>query len=80
MTGVWYFVTATWDGTNRRIYLNANNVVSDTPTGHAVTTTSNLNIGGNSLTGYLNGSVYGARIYPRALTQTEITQLYNYVQ
>jgi hypothetical protein len=75
--GNWYYAVATFDGTTRSIYINGSLVGSDTPTGHNVTTSSNLTIGVTNSTEYFDGSIGDVQIFDRAITPTEILQNYN---
>lgn len=75
--GIWYYAVATFDGTTRSIYVNGSLVGSDTPTGHNVTTSSNLTVGVTNNTGYFDGSIGDVQIFDRAITPTEILQNYN---
>ena len=79
-TGVLHTITATYDGTTAKIYIDgivtksyaiANAVISPN-------TTKEMIIGRNPNTdGWLNAKIYSARIYNRALTETEIKQNMN---
>ena len=75
--GNWYYAVATFNGTIRSIYVNGSLVGSDTPTGHNVTTSSNLTIGVTNSTEYFDGSIGDVQIFDRAITPTEILQNYN---
>ena len=76
-TGNWYYAVATFDGTTRSIYVNGSLIGSDTPTGHNVTTSSNLTVGLTNTTEYFDGNMGEVQIFNRALSSTEITQNYN---
>ena len=79
-TGVLHTITATYDGTTAKIYIDgmvtksyaiANAVISPN-------TAKEMIIGRNPNTdGWLNAKIYSARIYNRALTETEIKQNMN---
>ena len=45
ITGAWHHVAATWDGTDRKLYLDGVFKKGDQPTGHAVPNASNFRIG-----------------------------------
>ena len=75
--GNWYYAVATFDGTTRSIYVNGSLVGSDTPTGHNVTTSSNLTIGVTNNTGYFDGSIGDVQIFNRALSSTEVFKNYS---
>ena len=74
----WYFVTGTFDGSNLIAYINA---VSGTPTAFSGTqgaTSASVQIGARSGTqGLFGGIIDEVRVYNRALSQSEIQQLYN---
>ncbi len=69
----WTHLTATYDGTTQRLYVNGVQVASRAQTGAIATSTSPLHIGGNSLWGeYFQGYIDEVRIYNRALSTSEI--------
>ncbi len=78
----WQFVYVTYDGSAAKIYLNGE--LEDTISASGSITTSNepLTIGaepgggGTSFSAYLNGAIDDVRIYNRALSDTEIKNLY----
>lgn len=77
----WQHVVLTWDGTKVRTYVN--NVLTDTYgtglSGGLSNSTSDIRIGQRmeALNRGFNGIIDDARIYNRALTQAEVTKLYN---
>jgi hypothetical protein len=76
----WINFVVTFDGTNRKIWVNGTSIGGDTPTGHNVTT-SYLQVGATNSTGEtLNGKIGQALIYNRALSQTEITNNYTVIR
>jgi hypothetical protein len=72
----WFNISATYDGTTRKIYVNSILVGSDTPTAPNVSSTT-IQLAKTWNTEYLNGLISLAKIYNRALTATEILQNYN---
>jgi len=76
-TGTWYFGTGVFDGTTEYLYLNGDLQGTATNSDIGATTTV-LRIGqqkaGNSR--YFNGSIDDVRVYNRALSATEVKQLY----
>jgi hypothetical protein len=72
----WFLAAATFDGTTRRIWVNGVSMVSDTPTGHNVTSTT-IQISKTFDTEYQIGDVAVARIYNRALTSSEMLGIFN---
>jgi len=73
-TGIWYHVAASFDGNNVRIYVNG--ILDNQATGlndSIYSTSSNLNIGKEfDRANEFNGQISEARVWSRALTQTEI--------
>ena len=80
ITSGWHLITATYDGTTARLYVDTSQVAMETFNAPA---TSNLPLyigryyGGNGL-GW-NGSIDEVRLYNRALTTADISGIYNYV-
>jgi hypothetical protein len=81
-TNVIYNVVFTYDGINRRIYIN-NNLDNTLSSGNIVANQSNLNlfIGSsqafNNPTEFFDGIIYNTSIYNKSLTEQEISQNYN---
>lgn len=79
-TGVLHTITATYDGTTAKIYIDGM-VTKSYAISNAVispNTAKEMIIGRNPNTdGWLNAKIYSARIYNRALTETEIKQNMN---
>jgi hypothetical protein len=75
-SGRWFGVSATYDGTTRKIYVNSILVASDTPSAPNVSSTT-IQLAKTFNTEYLDGLISSAKIYNRALTQQEILQNYN---
>jgi len=81
--GIWYFVVATYDGTNLKMYING---VLETTQPHSTAgnikyiSDSIVSIGNRSvyyIGEYANGKISNVQIYNRALTESEITQNFN---
>src|SRR5207344_402279 len=74
-TGTWSYLTATYDGSTVRLYVNGTQVSSLAATGPITTSTGALRIGGNVVWGgeWFNGWIDEIRIYNRALNASEIT-------
>ena len=73
----WHHFVVIYDGSKVYLYRSGIEVVSDDATGNISTNNYNFKIGtfeGSS--DYFNGTIADVRIYNRALTQAEITQLY----
>jgi len=75
--GTWTYAVATFDGTTRSIYVNGSLIGSDTPTGHNVTTSSNLTIGLTNTTEYFDGYIGDVQIFSRAITPSEVSKNYD---
>jgi len=80
--GTWYFISATWDtGGTMTLYLNGSSVATNTSTGtYSLSMTPRLTIGtwwDSPLSGTLKGKVDEVGIWSRALSSSEITELYN---
>jgi hypothetical protein len=77
--GRWHFITGTYDGTTATLYIDGKSAASRAGTNELNNTTSNLTVGvyNDGLTGPFNGFIDDARIYNRALSATDVRQLYN---
>ncbi len=73
----WFNVVAAFDGTTRAIWVNGVTAASGTPTGHAVTSSSNLTIGLTNLNEYYPGKIAEVLIYNTGLNYTNIQAIYN---
>jgi len=71
--GTWSYLTATYDGSNLRLFLNGTQIAQQAVSGSIATSTGALGIGGNSVWGeWFNGWIDEVRIYNRALSAGEI--------
>jgi Concanavalin A-like lectin/glucanases superfamily len=69
----WTHVALTYDGAALRLYVNGTQAATRAATGAIQTTTNPLWIGGNTPYGeYFQGLIDEARVYNRALSQTDI--------
>ena len=69
----WTHLAATYDGTELRLYVNGVQVASQPRTGNILTSTSALEIGGNSVSGhFFQGMIDEVRVFNVALTPTQI--------
>jgi len=74
----WYNAVARFDGTNRQIWVNNVMVGQDTPgSSHNVPNANNLRIGSTNNGEYFNGKISNVEIYNRAISDSEIAQIYN---
>ena len=72
----WTFVMVTWDSDGSYlIYINGALSASNTKTGTIITSTNNLNIGGDGA-GYPDNDIAMAFVYQRALSADEIEDIY----
>ena len=71
---VWKLLTVTYDGTTHKLYLN--DVLQASATAGASNTGTGVYFG-NGYNGYFSGRIEGVRIYNRALTASEVIQIYN---
>jgi hypothetical protein len=76
-TNTWYNVVARFDGTNREIWLNNVKLGGDTPSGHNVPNANNFRIASTNNGEYFNGRISNVEIYNRAISDSEIAQIYN---
>jgi hypothetical protein len=76
--GEWYFMASTYDGNEVSIYLNGQKIGTQTVTGSIVPDNNPLTLGLDSPgdTEYLQGKLDDVRIYNGALSQSEISELY----
>lgn len=77
VAGNWYHIVATYDGTNKKMYINGSWDKTVASTGNISGNSYQFNIGQRNSDDYFNGIIDEVRIYNRALTQAEVTALYN---
>jgi len=74
----WYNVVARFNGTNRQLWLNNVLIGGDTPgSSHNVPNANNLTIGTTNVNEYFNGKISNVEIYDRAISDSEIAEIYN---
>jgi hypothetical protein len=75
----WSFISATYDGSYVRLFVGGIQVLETPRTGNLDPNTENLFIGIHPVltAGRFNGLIDEVRIYSRALSQTEISDLYD---
>ena len=71
-TGTWHMVTATYDGSNKRLYVDATQRASGAYTETLAANTWGCGIGRHSSGYYFNGKIASVRVYGTALSATEI--------
>jgi len=75
----WNYIMLVYNGSTIKIYLNGSEVWSENASGNIVTTSSNVNIGGEPTQPYFfNGQIAVAQVYNRALTAAEVNQNYRH--
>ena len=75
---VWNYIILVYNGSTIKIYLNGNEVFSEAATGNIVTTSSNVNIGGEpSQAFFFSGKISNAIIYNQALSASQVLQNFN---
>ena len=72
LSGDWHHVAATYDGGARRLYLDGVELAQDQPTGLAVSAPIRVLIGATLAGEHLSGQLDDIRVYPRALSATEV--------
>ncbi|PSR15158.1 MAG: hypothetical protein DA408_03725 [Bacteroidetes bacterium] len=77
--GFWWYVTMVHDGVNDIVYVNGIEVNRKPSPGELNATALNFGMGNNPVEGgqYFNGALDNVKIYNRALTPEEISDLYN---
>jgi hypothetical protein len=77
VAGQTYHVVATYDGTTRRLYLNGNQVATDTLTGGATATTNPLYVGSwNGTSEFMKGTIDEVAVYKAALSAARVSAHY----
>lgn len=78
-TNQWYHVVTTWDGTNESVFINGIYDSSIPAPGNLVQVSAPVTIGANpGFYQFFDGKLDQVRIYDRALSSNEVTQLYAY--
>jgi len=76
--GVWKHIIGVFDGTTLKVYVNGIKGTDATLTGTQSTTTQGFEIGSRAGGSYkINGSIDDVRVYSRALSASEVRQLYS---
>ena len=73
----WIYVTATYDGTTQKLYIDGSEEASNT-TSQTISTTTNVKIGSRSFSSpvnYFNGNLANVAIWNRALSSDEINSV-----
>jgi len=79
VNGQWHNIVASWDGSNKKIYIDSRLVLDNAKTGALKTRTTNAAIGtfGNYASYPFGGDIAKVAIYGKGLTATEVLQNYN---
>jgi hypothetical protein len=72
----WSLATATWDGTSAKVYVNGQLMSTNSSTGTG-TVPGDIVFGAENLSRQFVGSIDDIRLYNRALSGTEVGNLYN---
>jgi hypothetical protein len=76
-TGTWHMVTATYDGSNKRLYVDTTQRASGAYTETLAANTWGCGIGRHSSGYYFNGKIASVRVYGKALSVAEIKNTFN---
>jgi Tfp pilus assembly protein PilE len=76
-SNTWLHLAGAWDGSAVTLYLNGAQIANPGGVGHGVQGGSYIGKNGQWGSGYWDGNIGDVRIYNRALTASEISQLYN---
>ena len=76
IVGNWYYAASTYDGANRKLYLNGELKATDTPGTHSVSDASNLQIG-MFYNNYFDGKISKVKIVDKALNSSKILSNFN---
>ena len=75
--GNWYYLSSTYDGTDRKIYLNGTLIASDTPgVTHSVTSVDGLTIGNFAGTPF-TGKISIVKLHTKALSSSRLLSNFN---
>ena len=76
----WHLIGTTWDGSTHKLYFDGQEVSSNSYTGYIGTSAQTSLVGtkhyGAGFNGFLNADIDDLRIYDRALSSSEVRELY----
>ena len=80
--GQWHHIVGSWDGANKRIYIDSNLVKTAAKSGALKTSTATAAVGsfGHSTSYPFGGKIAKVSIYSRGLTAEEVSQNYNAIK
>ena len=74
----WYHVAATYDGLDRKIYLNGELLDTDTPgVSHSVPYFNNLTVGVTNTTEFFNGRISTIKVWNKNLNSSQLLSAFN---
>ena len=76
IVGNWYYAVATYDGTNRKLFLNGELKSTDTPGAHSVSDTSTLKVG-HFYNSYFDGKISKIRVSDKAISGSRVLSNFN---
>lgn len=76
IVGNWYYAVATYDGTDRKLFLNGELKSTDTPGTHSVSDTSTLKVG-HFYNSYFDGKISKIRVSDKAISGSRVLSNFN---
>ena len=76
IVGNWYYAVATYDGTNRKLFLNGELKSTDTPGTHSVSDTSTLKVG-HFYNSYFDGKISKIRVSDKSISGSRVLSNFN---
>ena len=76
IVGNWYYAVATYDGTDRKLFLNGELKSTDTPGTHSVSDTSTLKVG-HFYNSYFDGKISKIRVSDKSISGSRVLSNFN---